>query len=76
VNAFLVVVIVVAIVGIAIGLTARFRPTRAMEQIGRRGSGSLGGGQSDTEAREADDRPYADEPEERVPARPLRSRQD
>jgi hypothetical protein len=73
-STFAVVVIVVCIVGIAIALTARFRPTRAMEQIGRRGSGSLGGGQSDADAREADARPYADEPEERVPARPLRAR--
>jgi hypothetical protein len=74
VSAFLVVVIIVAVVGIGIGLTSRFRPTRAMEQIGRRGGGSLAGGQTDADARERPGRPHSDEPEGSVPARPLRGR--
>jgi hypothetical protein len=75
-SAFLIVVIIVAVLGIALALTRWFRPTRAMEQIGRRGPGTLAGGQDDSAARERPGRPHADEPEGRVPARPLRARPD
>lgn len=75
-STFLIVVIVVAVFGIGMGLTRWFRSTNAMEQIGRRGPGSLGGGQSDEAARERPGRPHADEAEERVPVRPLRARSD
>jgi hypothetical protein len=74
-STFLVVVIVVGVVGFVLGLGLRFfRSTSAMEQIGRRGGGALSGGQSDADARERPGRPYADEPEESPPARPLRGR--
>jgi hypothetical protein len=75
-SAFLFVVIVVAILGIGIALTTRFRPTKAMEQIGRRGGGSLTGGQSDADARERSEERPVDDSEERVPLRPLRGRSD
>jgi hypothetical protein len=72
-NAFLIVVIVVAVVGIGLALTWRFRPTRAMEQIGRRGGAWSAPEDEDPEARA---RPFADEREEPVPFRPLRGRPD
>ena len=75
-SAFVIVVIVVAVVGIGLALTRWFRPTSAMEQIGRRGPGSLAGGQREGDAVERPGRPHADEPEGRVPARPLRARPD
>jgi hypothetical protein len=75
-SAFVIIVIVVGVIGIGLALTRWFRPTHAMEQIGRRGPGALAGGQRDADAIERPERPHADEPEEPVPVRPLRARPD
>lgn len=69
-STFAVVVIVVAVVGIALGLTPWFRPSRLMRRIGRRGGIWF----DHVDDLPVEEQPREDEQDAPIPARPLRGR--
>jgi hypothetical protein len=71
-NAFLVVIIIVAVFGIALGLTPRFGTFRLLSRVGRRGGSWI----DHSEDQPIEDRPGEDERDAPIPVRPLRGRGD
>jgi hypothetical protein len=69
-NAFEVVTLVVCIIALLVAAASFFRVSRAIDQLGRRGSTWF----DHTEDISADDRPSEDDRDAPIPKRPLRGR--
>ncbi len=69
-SAFLIVLIVVAVVGIGLTLTPQFSIPRLMSRLGRQG----GTWMDHAEDIDPEARPTGDERDEPIPVRPLRTR--